>query len=138
LLPTATASERIRALLVLLPPAILADAIGVKASSLRNWASGQSQPRPGAAIALDDLRATAKVLLDGKIEPERAAAWRTSRDPDRWEGTRPVECIRLDPMDVLKEAHGVVLQQEKEAERGSAPGKRVRRERALALVSNSD
>jgi hypothetical protein len=136
LLPTATASERTRGLLVLIHPAILADAVGVKVTSLRNWASGQSQPRSDAAITLDDLRATAKVLLDGGVDAERASAWLTSRDPSAWEGMRPVEAIRVDPMDVLGAAHDVVLELEKDAEQPS-PRKRIRRERALALVSDS-
>jgi hypothetical protein len=136
LLPTATASERTRGLLSLLPPTILADAVGVKISSLRNWASGQSQPRPDAAIALDDLRAAAKVLLNGEIEPERASAWLMSRDPDYWKGMRPVEAIRVHPMDVLAAAHGVVLEQEKLAEDGRVDG--IRREPALAIVSDAD
>jgi hypothetical protein len=135
LLPTATASERTRGLLVLIPPTILADTVGVKVTSLRNWASGQSQPRSDAAITLDDLRATAKVLLDGRVDAERASAWLTSRDPSRWEGMRPVEAVRVDPMDVLGAAHGVVLELEKDAERPAR--KRVRRERALALVSDA-
>jgi len=136
LMPTATAAERTQGLLVLLHPTVLADAIGVKVSSIRNWASGQSQPRSNAAIALDDLRTTAKLLLDGGLDPERVSAWLTSRDPSYWDGMRPVEAIRLDPMDVFAAAHGVILEMEKTSEEpGPARKKRVRRERALALVS---
>jgi hypothetical protein len=122
-------------LLILIHPAILADAVGVKVTSLRNWASEQSQPRSDAAIALDDLRTTAKVLLDGGVAPERVSAWLMSRDPSRWEGMRPVEAIHVDPMEVLMAAHEVVLELAKA--NGSTNGrKRVRRERALALVSD--
>ena len=131
LVPTATAAERTQGLLMLLPPAIIADAVGVKVSSLRNWVSGQSQPRSGSAILLDDLRATAKILLDGGVDPGRARAWLTSRDPKAWDGMRPVEAIRLDPMDVLAAAHGVVLDQAQADERS---GKHRNAERSLALV----
>lgn len=129
---TATIAERTRGLLMLLPPTIVADAVGVRASSLRNWVSGQSQPRSEAAILLDDLRATAKVLLDGGIEPGRATAWLTSRNPENWDGMRPVEAIRMDPMDVLAAAHGVVLEQAKTAEGTSRP----KDEPTLVLVSD--
>jgi hypothetical protein len=135
LAPTSTTSERTRGLLVLLHPTILADAVGVKVTSLRNWSSGQSQPRSDAAIALDDLRATAQVLIDADVDANRAAAWLTSRDPSTWEGMRPVEKIRIDPMDVLAAAHGVVL--DLELETAAKSTSRVRRERALALVSSS-
>lgn len=131
--PTATVAERTRGLLKLLPPAVLADAVGVKVSSLRNWTVDQSRPRFDAAIALDDLRATAKVLLDGGLEEARVTAWLTSRDPDVWEGQRPVELIRVDPLDVLQAAQGLVLDHAQEEE----DRRHRKRRRKLALASSN-
>lgn len=140
LLPTATVAERSRGLLSLLPPHVFADAVGVKASSLRNWASGQSRPRPHAAVLLDDLRAAAKVLVDGGLDAGRVSAWLTSRDPAFWDGMRPVEAIRFDPMDVLAAAHGVVLdEQAAESALGEHNGNghhRRKGDRPLELVAD--
>jgi DNA-binding transcriptional regulator YiaG len=105
LAPTATTSERVRGLLALpLSPAVIATATNSSPSTIRNWSIGQTEPRPDAAIALDDLRMVAKALLK-HLEPERAARWLTSRDPNRLDGMRPVEMIRIDPMAVLAAAN---------------------------------
>jgi transcriptional regulator with XRE-family HTH domain len=107
---TATTSERVQALLAIgLRSADIARCSGVSQSALRNWSSGSAQPRPDAAIVLDDLRTVAKVLLDGGIATDRAVSWLTSRDPDRFHDCRPLDLIRSEPMSVLAAAHGAVL-----------------------------
>lgn len=107
--PTATVTERVEGLVMMgVPLATIAQATRSSVSTLRNWTSGQTQPRPDAAIALDDLRMIARALLEG-LEPERAAAWLSSRDPERFEGARPFEIIPIDPMDVLAAASEAVI-----------------------------
>ena len=108
LAPTATTSERVRALLAIgLHPADLSRAFGLSSTALRSWGRGQAEPRPDAAITLDDLRAVAKILLDGDMEPERVAHWIRS-----WSSTldaRPLDIIATDPMKVRAAAHGQFL-----------------------------
>ncbi len=110
LAPTATNSERVQALLAIgLAPSAVATAARSSVASVRNWSTGAATPRPDADIVLDDLRSTAKTLLDGGLEPERIARWLMSRDPNRFGGMRPIERIPIDPIEVLAEAHGVAL-----------------------------
>ena len=106
---TATTSERVHGLLALgLPAAHVAEALGVTVSALRNWSSGQSLPRPDAAIALDDLRYVAWLLLvDGGMECERVARWLTSRDAKSQH--RPLDLIRTRPTDVLTAAYALTM-----------------------------
>lgn len=112
LAPTATTIERVRALLAIgLSPAFLATATGSSPSTIRNWSLGETQPRPDAELALDDLRAVASALLDRGLQPERIAKWLTSRDLDRFEGQRPIEMIARDPMAVLAAAHGLAIRE---------------------------
>lgn len=107
---TATSSERVRGLLALgITTATLADITRCSESATRNWKSGQAEPRADAAMVIDDLRITALVLLRAGLEPERAANWLTSRDPDHFGAMRPIEMIRIDPMEVLAAAHETVL-----------------------------
>jgi hypothetical protein len=107
---TATTSERVQALLAIgLRSADIARCSGVSQSALRNWSAGSAQPRPDAAVALDDLRTVAKVLLDGGITRDRAVSWLTSRDPEQFHDCRPLDLIRSEPMSVLAAAHGAVL-----------------------------
>jgi hypothetical protein len=135
LAPTATIAERTHGLLMLLPPNVLADAVGVRISTLRNWASGQSKPRFDAAIPLDDLRTVARILLDGGLEPGRVAAWLTSRDPELWHGLRPVEVVRHDPMDVIGTAHGVVLEYAKSRQKEAEKRRAAKLKSTLVLAS---
>jgi hypothetical protein len=96
-------------LVIGLRSADIARCSGVSQSALRNWSAGSAQPRPAAAVVLDDLRTIAKVLLDGGIATDRAVIWLTSRDPDRFHDCRPLDLIRTEPMSVLAAAHGAVL-----------------------------
>lgn len=109
---SATTAERIDALLSLgLNPRELAQGLGVRsASTLRNWTSAGSEPRPGTAIALDDLRLTAQVLLDGGLPPERVGNWLTSRNAEWLEGARPIDCVATTPMRVLSAAQSTVIE----------------------------
>lgn len=111
LAPTATTSERVRGLLGLgLQPIEIAKAVGVgSTSTLRNWIASGTEPRPDAVIVLDDLRATAKILLDGNLEPERIVSWLMSRDP-LFDSERPIDLLPSTPMRVLSAAHAVVIQ----------------------------
>jgi hypothetical protein len=110
LAPTATNMERVRGLLALgLPASAVAAATRSSPSTLRNWSVGETKPREEASIILDDLRTTAKVLLDAGLEPERVVRWLLSRDPGRFGGMRPIDMITYDPMDVVAAAHESVL-----------------------------
>jgi hypothetical protein len=109
--PTATTSERVRALLAIgLQPADLSRSTGLTVSAVRNWSMGQAEPRPDAAITLDDLRAVAKILLDGEMEPQRVAYWVRGWNP-RIDG-RPLDVVAEKPMEVRAAAHGEVLDRE--------------------------
>jgi len=108
LAPTSTSAERVRGLLELVSPKALADMTHSSASTVRNWSVSDTEPRPAAAVVLDDLRMVALTLLGG-LEPPRVASWLVSRDPSRFEGTRPLEMVGLDPMAVLAAAHETLL-----------------------------
>ena len=107
----ATTQERVHALLAIgIPAAHLADAVGggVTVSTLRNWSTGQAEPRPDTAIALDDLRTAAWLLLvEGGMERERVGRWLLSRDPKTRE--RPIDRIATAPTDVFADAMGEVM-----------------------------
>jgi hypothetical protein len=108
LLPNATTSERVRGLLAIgLHASDIANATGVTVSGLRNWGTGQAEPRPDAAISLDDLRATVKILLDGNMEQHRVAHWLRGWNPGL--EARPLEIVRTRPMDVRAAAIGEAL-----------------------------
>lgn len=102
LAPTATTSERVRGLLGLgLHPADVGTALGgTSTSTLRNWIAGETEPRADAAISLDDLRAAARALLEGGLEPERVVSWLISRD-GRFGGQRPIDVLPTNPTRVL-------------------------------------
>jgi len=91
-----------------LPASQIARAVGVTVSAVRNWSTGQAEPRTDAAITLDDLRATTKALLDGGMEPERVARWLISRDPKSRQ--RPLDAIASRPTEVLAAAFDEVLE----------------------------
>lgn len=108
---SATTSERVRGLLGAgLHASEIARTTRVTVSALRNWSTGQAEPRPDAAITLDDLRATAKILLDGHMEPGRIAHWLRGWNPKI--DARPLEIIADTPMSVRAAAHGEVLDSE--------------------------
>lgn len=109
LAPTSTTDERVRGLLrVGVPASEIAKGASVSVSALRNWASGQAEPRTDPAIFLDDLRELVKVLLDGDVPTIRAVQWLTSRN-EAFEHHRPIDLLRERPIEVLSAAHGVVL-----------------------------
>ncbi len=128
LTPTSTNAERVQALLELpVTPKMLAHATGCQSlSTLRNWSTGQTQPREDAALALDDMRMAALTLLQADIEPRRVGRWFASRDPERFGGMRPFEMIAIAPMDVLAAAQGEALRA------------RAARQPMLALVGEDD
>jgi transcriptional regulator with XRE-family HTH domain len=70
----------------------LAAAAGVSETAVRNWASGEAEPRKGAAYAIDDLQGSA------------AAHWLRSRNTTHLEGRRPLEVIVEDFLAVLAAA----------------------------------
>jgi hypothetical protein len=108
LAPAATTSERVRGLLAIgLHASEIARTTSVTVSALRNWSSGQAEPRPEAAIALDDLRSTAKILLDDGMEPARVAHWLRGWNPQL--GARPLERVATAPADVRKAAQAASL-----------------------------
>jgi hypothetical protein len=108
--PTATTAERVNGLLGLgLHPADIGTAVGgATPSTLRNWIAGATEPRADAAISLDDLRATARALLEGGLEPQRVVSWLISRD-GRFEGQRPIDILARRPTLVLSVAFERVL-----------------------------
>jgi len=107
--PIATTSERVHGLLTIgLHASEIAAATGVSVSGLRNWGTGQAEPRPDAAISLDDLRATAKILLDGGMEQRRVAHWLRGWNPNL--EARPLELVSERAMDVRAAALGAVLE----------------------------
>lgn len=111
LAPTSTTPERLRGLLALgLTGAAVASAVGVSASALRNWTAGIAEPRADAAITLDDLRAAAKALLDGHVEPARVTSWLTSRTPRLRGNQRPLDLLATTPVEVLVAVHEHVLE----------------------------
>jgi hypothetical protein len=106
--PSATISERVHGLLEIgLHASDIAKTTGVSVSALRNWSTGQARPRPDASIALDDLRASARILLEGGMHPDRIAQWLAGWNP-KIEG-RPLDIIGTRPMDVRAAAHGEVF-----------------------------
>ena len=111
LIPTATTGERVRGLLALgLHPQEISTALGgTSASTMRNWVAGASEARADAAIALDDLRATAKALLDAGLEPKRVAHWLRSRN-ERVRGERPIDVLPSNPASVLSAAFELILE----------------------------
>jgi hypothetical protein len=108
--PSATIQEQVLALEGLgLAPSDIARATSVTTHALRSWLKGTARPRPGATLALDDLRATARILLgslqsDGRPEPERVANWLRGWNPTL-EG-RPLDLIAVAPGAVRAAALG--------------------------------
>jgi transcriptional regulator with XRE-family HTH domain len=109
---TATTPERVNGLMALgLRVEDIAGCAGVSPSAVRNWSTGQAEPRRDPAITLDDLRTTAKALLDGGMEAPRVARWLTSRDPQRFKNERPLDCVSTDPIEVIKVAMDEILEE---------------------------
>jgi hypothetical protein len=110
LAPTATTGERIEGLLGLgLHPDDISTALGgTSPSTMRNWIAGTTEARSNAALALDDLRATAKALLDAGLEPKRVANWLISRN-ERFDGQRPIDVLPANPTAVLSAAFERIL-----------------------------
>jgi DNA-binding transcriptional regulator YiaG len=98
----ATTRDRVRALLALISAKYVAAATGVSINTVRNWSAGKAEPRPDAALTLDDLRTVADTLLRGGMEPDEAANWLISRNPDS--KIRPIEEIGANPTEVIANA----------------------------------
>ena len=113
-----TSQDRTRGLLELgLRTADLAEITGVSVSAVRNWASGQAEPRKNPDIVLDDLRAAAQILLTGGLEPAQASRWLVSRDTQTFDNRRPIDLLPTQPMSVLAAAHEVVLERRSSLQR---------------------
>jgi hypothetical protein len=76
----------------------LAELTGVTESAVRNWSSGQAQPKANAGIVIEDLRTAAWTLL-GTLDAERVASWFTRRHPDIRD--RPIDRIVANPTQVI-------------------------------------
>lgn len=107
----ATTAERVSGLIDLgIPPTDLARGLGVRsASTVRNWTTGGAEPRANTAIALDDLRLAAEILLDAGLPPKRVGVWLMSRNAQWLEGERPLDCIASTPMRVLSAAQETAI-----------------------------
>lgn len=102
-----TTPQRVKGLLELLSVSLVAKATGVSISTVRNWSAGNGDPRPDAALALDDLRAVAETLLRGGMAPDEVSGWLISRDPNT--KLRPIDEIAKRPTEVLAEAVSEVM-----------------------------
>jgi hypothetical protein len=114
--PTSSTSDRVRALIALLGAAELAAVTSsdhgadTKESTIRNWASGQAEPRRNVAIVIDDLRTAAKLLLDADKTPAETRQWLLSRNTAlilhgaQDDPRRPIDLITDQPTRVFREA----------------------------------
>ena len=102
-----TTSERITTLVAIFDTSLVCKAASVSSTTIRNWIDG-TEPRPDAAIAIDDLRSLALLLLEGGFEPPRIRSWLLSRDFDWLDGDRPLDQISLRPGTVLSAAQDAV------------------------------
>jgi hypothetical protein len=81
-----------------------------KESTIRNWASGQAEPRRNIAIIIDDLRTAAKLLLDADKTPAETRQWLLSRNTSlilhsaQYDPRRPIDLIPDHPTRVFREA----------------------------------
>jgi transcriptional regulator with XRE-family HTH domain len=96
--PTATTRDLLDALDGLgMYPAEIARAVGVSTQTIRAWRTKNVRPRLDAAIALDDLRATAHILLlADKLDPEQVGFWLRSRNLSL-DFQRPLDMIATAP-----------------------------------------
>jgi hypothetical protein len=112
---TSSTSDRVRALIALVGASELAAATSVqgvetKESTLRNWASGQAEPRRNVTIVIDDLRTAAKLLLDAGKTPAETRQWLLSRNTGlllhsaQDDPRRPIDLITDQPTRVFREA----------------------------------
>lgn len=96
----ATTREVVRGLsLVGISAVTLAEIAGVTESAVRNWSSGQAQPKANAAIIIEDLRTAAWTLLGSLRDPERVGSWFMRRHPMIRE--RPIDVIASNPTQVI-------------------------------------
>lgn len=108
--PTSPTPTRIEALLGLgVEVEELADALGVTATTIRNWLSGDASPRRATVRVIDDLRQVVVVLADAGIEGAETAQWLRSRQGGALENGRPLDVIGDDPVRVLAAAHGLAI-----------------------------
>jgi hypothetical protein len=102
-----TTSERIATLVAILDTSVVCRAADVSSTTVRNWIDG-TEPRPDAAITIDDLRSLALLLLEGGFEPPRIRSWLLSRDFAWLQGERPLEQVSKRPATVLSAAQDAV------------------------------
>lgn len=99
LLPTASAQERVNALLGLgLSVEELSLALGVAENTIRNWSEGSAQPRRAADQTLDDLRTVVLTLDEKGVKAARAVSWLRSRNRAWLSNERPLDLLRADPL----------------------------------------
>lgn len=104
--PTSTTAQRVSALKSIgFTLVVLAKTLRITPQTLREWESGQVQPREAAAANLDNVRFAALVLLEHGTAPEEIQPWFVSRrgvvdgfDPS------PAALIADDPERVLAAA----------------------------------
>jgi hypothetical protein len=105
--PMSTTRERVSGLVALMGASRIAESAGVSESSVRNWLSGQAEPRSRTATTLDDLRSVSLMLLEGGLDVERIGMWLTSRDGD---GLRPHIEIAKRPAEILTAASAIAME----------------------------
>jgi hypothetical protein len=109
--PTSTTRERVEGILSIgMPASDLAELAETTESSVRHWLSGETEPRPEPAVALDYTRAAVKALVDAGMEPERIHRWLMSVDPARFNSERPFDVLKVAPMRVLTAALEIGLE----------------------------
>jgi hypothetical protein len=87
---------------------MISQAIEVTEATIRNWASGRTQPRSDEVRdRLDDLRTVLQVLIEGGESIEDAVEWLKSRE-NASPYDRPIEVISRLPEKVIKQAGQVV------------------------------
>jgi transcriptional regulator with XRE-family HTH domain len=106
--PTSSTPTRISALLETgLEIDEVAEALGVTATTVRNWLRGTASPRRIAVRVVDDLRRAVVLLAEAGTRGEDAGQWLRSRQGGTLEGERPLDMIRNDPEQVLSAAAGL-------------------------------
>jgi hypothetical protein len=111
LAPTSTTKERVEGILSIgMPASDLAELTDTTESSVRHWLSGNTEPRPEPAVALDYTRAVVKALVDAEMEPERILRWLMSIDPEHFDSERPFDVLKAAPMRVLTAALEIGLE----------------------------
>jgi hypothetical protein len=101
--PNTSVSEHVQGLLDIgLSTEDIARVAQTSPRAVRNWRSGQSQPRNLMSAAVDDLRAITLVLLHEGLKPQQAAQWLRSRRLET--GQRPIDEIAFMPIEVIRAA----------------------------------